>query len=115
MLEHAIQAVGLAVVVYFALRFVMAARSRIPPDKAHALVEAGAQLVDVRSPAEFASGALPGAINLPVQSLRQKMGELSKDSPVIVYCASGMRSARAASVLKTAGFEVHDLGPKAAW
>lgn len=115
MLEHALQAVGIAAVVYFVLRFVMAARARIPGPKAKELVDSGAQLVDVRSPAEFASGALPGAINLPVQSLGGSLAQLSKDRPVVVYCASGMRSARAASVLKKAGFEVHDLGPKAAW
>ena len=85
--------------------------------QARELVQAGARLVDVRTPAEFASGHLPGAINIPVQELADRLGELQpKDTPVVLYCRSGRRSSSAARTLKSAGFAVvHDLGSMGRW
>lgn len=90
---------------------------KVAPDKARALVKSGARLVDVRSPGEHAAGHIEGSINVPVQELASRLGELGdKSKPVVVYCASGMRSASAASLLRRAGFaEVHDLGGMARW
>lgn len=84
---------------------------------ARRLVEAGARLVDVRTPAEFANGHLPGAINIPVQELERRMGELErKEQPVVLYCRSGHRSGRAARMLKSNGYaSVHDLGAMSRW
>lgn len=62
-------------------------------------------LLDVRSPGEFSSYSIPGSINVPVQSLAGRLGELDKKRPVIVYCASGMRSGAALGVLSQNGFE----------
>ncbi|HMQ74604.1 MAG TPA: rhodanese-like domain-containing protein [Flavobacteriales bacterium] len=73
----------------------------------------GAQVIDVRTPAEFASGHLDGAINLDWTGgvLEQRMSELDKEAPVLVYCASGRRSAAAANALRESGFRtVSDLG-----
>jgi len=86
------------------------------PD-ARRLVEAGAQLVDVRTAEEFAAGHLPGAVNIPVEGLELRMGELEpKDQPIVVYCRSGNRSGRAAGMLERAGYQtVHDLGPMSQW
>lgn len=79
--------------------------------EARQMISQGAQLVDVRSPAEHAGGAVPGARNIPVQALGGHMGSLDPSRPVIVYCASGGRSAMASSMLKSAGFgNVRDLG-----
>jgi phage shock protein E len=85
--------------------------------EAQALVQKGARLVDVRTPAEFAAGHLPGALNVPVDELEQRLGELGPtEQPIILYCRSGSRSSRAARVLESAGFrQVHDLGPMSAW
>ena len=85
--------------------------------RAHALVEQGAALVDVRSPAEFSEGHLPGAVNIPVNEVQNRAGEIGAETrPVVVYCRSGARSARAASVLTRLGYQqVVDLGPKSAW
>ena len=85
--------------------------------EARSLVESGAQLVDVRTPNEFNNGHIPGAVNIPVQELESRMGELqSKNQPIVLYCRSGVRSSRAASMLKSAGYtEVHDLGPMSRW
>lgn len=104
-----------AVAAYFVLRMFFAMRGRISGADARAKVEEGALLLDVRSEMEFGSGALPGAKNIPVQSLGARLSELEKSRPVVVYCASGMRSARAKSLLASSGFEVFDLGPKSAW
>ena len=67
-------------------------------------IEAGARIVDVRSPEEFRDGGYPGAVNIPLQVLGARMGELPKDRPVVLYCASGARSGLAARQLKAAGF-----------
>jgi len=74
-----------------------------------AAVDAGAVILDVRSPAEFAGGHLPGARNVPVGQVGGVMAEL-KGQTVIVYCASGARSARAAGKLRSGGVNVLDLG-----
>ena len=84
---------------------------RIPCSEARRLVETGAQLIDVRSPQEHAQGALPGSVNVPLQILQAGLHQLDNHRPVIVYCATGMRSAQAACVLGACGFDtVHDLG-----
>ena len=74
-------------------------------------LEDGAQLVDVRTPREFASGALPGAINLPVQYVAGAHVHLDPERPVIVYCRSGSRSEMARMILASLGFaDVFNLG-----
>lgn len=85
--------------------------------EARRLVQAGARLVDVRTPGEFAAGHIEGAVNIPVQELDARMSELQpKDAAVVVYCRSGKRSGNAARMLKSAGFAVvHDLGPMSRW
>lgn len=81
---------------------------------AQELLEEGATLVDVRTPAEHAEAHLEGTLNVPVDELLPRLSELPKDKPVIVYCRSGRRSARAAALLRRQGFEVHDAGPMSA-
>jgi phage shock protein E len=67
-------------------------------------IKAGAMIVDVRSPEEFSDGAYPGAVNIPLPELSQRMGEIPKDKSVVLYCLSGARSASAARTLKKAGY-----------
>jgi len=75
------------------------------------LAEQQAQLVDVRSPAEFAQGALPNAINLPLQAINQADQILAKDKPIILYCVTGTRTRMAKIQLNNFGFDnVYDLG-----
>lgn len=75
------------------------------------LVRNGAIILDVRTPAEFKSGHIKGAVNIPVQSLSASLNKLDKNKTIITCCASGMRSASAKSILKSAGFaEVHNGG-----
>ena len=69
------------------------------------LIEAGARIIDVRNPDEFADRSYPGAINIPLNALPARLGELGpKEGPVVLYCASGARSASAARFLKQAGY-----------
>jgi rhodanese-related sulfurtransferase len=73
-------------------------------------------LIDVRTPEEFASGHIAGAINISLQSLPDRLNEVPHDKPVVVYCHSGNRSAQAASLLKKAGYtNIYDLGGILAW
>ncbi len=68
-------------------------------------LKAGARVVDVRTPAEFRDGSYPGAINIPLALLPLRLQELEpKDKPVVLFCASGARSAQGARLLKQAGF-----------
>jgi phage shock protein E len=70
-----------------------------------AMIGAGAKIVDVRTPEEFEDEAYPGAVNVPLSTLAARVGELGpKDAPIVLYCASGARSAQAARVLKQSGF-----------
>lgn len=85
--------------------------------QARELVQAGARLVDVRTPSEFAAGHIPGAINIPLQQLDSRLSELqAQDTPVVLYCRSGSRSGSAKRLLKNAGLAaVYDLGPMSRW
>ncbi len=62
-------------------------------------------VVDVRTREEFATGAYPGAVNIPLDELMNRIGELgSRDRKIILYCASGGRSAYAVQILGAQGF-----------
>ncbi|HAP44182.1 MAG: hypothetical protein A2087_12730 [Spirochaetes bacterium GWD1_61_31] len=70
-----------------------------------AKLAAGALVIDVRTPGEFSGGHYKGARNIPLDSLNGQLAKLgATDKPLIVYCASGARSAQAAQLLRRAGF-----------
>lgn len=112
-LEHVVLALAALFVVWTLLK----RRGDVSAAEARRLVGAGARLVDVRSPGEFASGHLDGAVNIPVQELGSQLGKLgARDRPVVLYCASGARSAIAARMLKSQGFStVRNLGAMSRW
>lgn len=66
-------------------------------------------LLDVRTAQEFATGNIDGFVNIPVDELRERAGELDKDKPVYVICQSGLRSYIAARILAGRGFEVYNF------
>ncbi|MEN2419810.1 rhodanese-like domain-containing protein [Streptomyces rimosus] len=69
-----------------------------------------AQLIDVRNPSEYAAGALPNAVNLPLATLPTSCATLDPDRPVVLYCRSGSRSVIAAALLEARGFrDVRDI------
>ncbi|MBK8010945.1 MAG: rhodanese-like domain-containing protein [Deltaproteobacteria bacterium] len=92
-------------------------RSASAHAEAQRLVAAGATLIDVRTTQEFEAGHIPGAVHVPVHEIEARAHELGpKTRPVVVYCRSGNRSARAARMLRARGFtEVFDLGAMSRW
>jgi|SRR5581483_9749805 len=75
------------------------------------LIRKGALIIDVRTPAEYASGHIRKSVNIPLDTLKGRVSKLKKDVPVITCCASGMRSSAARSILQANGFaEVYNGG-----
>ena len=66
-------------------------------------------LIDARSEQEFAGGAIPGAVNLPIDVLRSHLDELPHDRQLIAYCQVGMRGYLATRLLKQRGFDAANL------
>ena len=73
------------------------------------LIKGGAQWLDVRHEMEFQQSRLPGATNLPLHEIRQRMEELNQNQHYICYCNSGRRSSAAAFSMAKAGFKVSVL------
>jgi rhodanese-related sulfurtransferase len=74
-------------------------------------VSRGAIIVDVRSKSEYAGGAIPGSKNIPLPEISSKLSEIKKwNKPVILCCASGMRSGSASGILKSNGIEAMNGG-----
>jgi len=71
----------------------------LPQITARELSESRLPVLDVRRPAEFAGGHVPGAKNIPLAELQRRTGELDREVPLAVICAGGYRSAMAASLL----------------
>ncbi len=92
-------------------------RPDVSSSEARRVIASGGVLVDVRSPGEYAAGHIDGAVNLPVDQVTARPDRVGpKQRPVIVYCASGMRSAAAARALKAAGYQdVRNLGAMSNW
>ena len=100
--------------------FVRPSGNNVSPGEATQLINReDAHIIDVREAGEFASGHLPDAVNIPGSQLAERIGELEKfkGKPLIVCCASGMRSNKACAELKKSGFDrLHNLaGGVDAW
>lgn len=63
-----------------------------------------ATLLDVRTPQEFSMGTIAGAVNIPLDSLRERLGEIPAGRPVVVFCAVGLRGYLASRILASNGF-----------
>ena len=74
-------------------------------EEAEKLIEEGAQLVDVRADHEWEAGRIAGATHLPLAELAERVGELDKERPVVLYCRGGNRSTMATEALAEAGFD----------
>jgi rhodanese-related sulfurtransferase len=76
-----------------------------------ALMQAGAVIIDVRSPQEFDRGHIKGSKNIPLPIIQREMNNIKKwNKPIITVCQSGARSGMAKSSLKGAGIEVYNGG-----
>lgn len=76
-------------------------------------------VLDVRTPKEYASGHVPGAINIPHTQIKDRLAELEsyRDREVVVYCERGGRAAIASGILRAAGFQQieHMRGDMSGW
>ncbi len=66
-------------------------------------------VLDVRTPGEFARGAIPGASNIPVENLRDRLGELPRDKAIHAYCGVGLRSYIACRILMHYGYDARNM------
>lgn len=66
-------------------------------------------VLDVRTPAEYAAGHVPGAVNIPIDELRIRLSELPQGTPIVTYCQVGQRGYLATRILMQAGFTVSNL------
>jgi len=78
-------------------------------EEAQEMVEAGAQLIDVRADHEWDAGRIAGAKHVPLAELAERAGEIDRDRPVVLYCRGGNRSTMAAAALAEAGYETAKL------
>ncbi|MBE9044023.1 rhodanese-like domain-containing protein [Pleurocapsales cyanobacterium LEGE 10410] len=67
--------------------------------------EQQALLIDVREPKEYASGHIPGAVNLPLRSLTDNLDQIPKNRPTILYCSTGYRTAMGVMALQMLGYD----------
>lgn len=88
--------------------------AQVDPAEAAELAAAGALLLDVREPAEWTAGHIPGAVHMPLGAL--DTAGVPTDRVVVAVCRSGNRSGRAAAALADAGIDVRNLaGGMKAW
>jgi rhodanese-related sulfurtransferase len=73
------------------------------------LLDEGAQLIDVRAEHEWEAGRIAGAKHLPLAELSERVGEIDKERPVVLYCRGGNRSTMATEALAEAGYEAAKL------
>ena len=103
----------IALVIVALILFLIKRSGQVPAQQAANLISQGALIIDVRSPEEFASGSLPGAINLPHGQIGDRITAAASDKnrPILLHCLSGTRSGMAKSQLKALGYtQVHNLG-----
>jgi rhodanese-related sulfurtransferase len=96
----------------------MAGTERLTPAEAGAVVASSHPpvILDVRAPKEYAQVRIPGAVNIPLNHLRERLGELPANRRVLVHCAGGYRSSIAAGILQQHGIDVLELsGGIGAW
>ena len=94
------------------LAFLLMKRKGLPESTLNEFLQKGAQVIDVRTSAEFLAGHPEGALNIPLDKLDDRCKELDPARPVVLCCASGSRSGMAVLLLKRRGFtEVHNAGP----
>lgn len=75
------------------------------PATAQKKIKPGARIVDVRTPAEYATGHYPGATNIPLAEIPNRLADFGpRDKPIVLYCRSGNRSGQAQRLLQHAGF-----------
>lgn len=109
-MEWIFLAVAGAVLVWF---FLLRKKALVDEQQAQAWVRAGAKVIDVRTPEEFAQRQLPGAINLPLARLKEQIATAAprKDEVLLLHCVAGGRSAMGVRALRNLGYtRAYNLG-----
>lgn len=83
--------------------------SQLSYDKAVQMIQAGAMWIDVRFPSEYAFNHIPGALNVPLNEIRNRLNLMDKSKQYIAYCQTGRRSSAAAFILAQHGFQSYVL------
>lgn len=84
---------------------------KIKPEEVERLIHEKKEIsiIDVREPAEFAEGHIPGAKNISVNAIHSRMGEIEKGKEHIIVCLSGSRSGVASAIMSANGFKVKNM------
>jgi phage shock protein E len=93
-------------------------RYRVPANLVELVEDGGREfiVVDVRTPAEYRSGHIPGAVNIDYREIGERPPEVDRDALVVTYCRTGARASRAQATLERMGFEnVVNFGGVASW
>jgi rhodanese-related sulfurtransferase len=85
------------------------AGKEVSREEAQKLIDEGAQLIDVRADHEWEAGHIAGATHLQLDELPQRVGEIDKQRPVLLYCRGGNRSTMATAALTEAGYDAAKL------
>jgi rhodanese-related sulfurtransferase len=95
---------------YAALNIIEGMSESVQWHELNSELENGAVLLDVRNESELeASGRFPNSVNIPLNDLRDRMGELDKDQTYVISCRSGQRSYIGERLLKQSGYKVKNL------
>jgi rhodanese-related sulfurtransferase len=112
-MRHARRAIATLMALCLALAPVPLLAAHLPPVMSQAQLadrmtdEQAPPLIDVRTPGEYRSGHIPGAINIPIQDFQRRFAELGayRDREVVLYCETGARAMYGGHWLKSQGFE----------
>ena len=96
----------LAVIIIYMVFRMLASRPDVSPEKVDELLADGGILVDVRTVSEFRGGHVKGSFSMPLDSLPEGISKLDilPETPIILCCASGVRSGKAQKILRKAGY-----------
>jgi rhodanese-related sulfurtransferase len=101
-------AAGAVLIVALALFLFLRPSSSLPaevqPAEAYALLQKGAVFIDVRTPAEWDQGHIPGSTLIPLDVLPDRLNDVPHNRDVVVLCRTGHRSAEGAAILRQAGY-----------
>lgn len=83
--------------------------------EARQMVADGALLLDVTPAPRNAESHIEGATNIPLPELADRMNEVPRDRPIVVYCFGGRGSPQAGAMLQAEGYDVHVMGARSHW